>query len=202
MPNWFQATIGKVGHVVDGITDNVMDKVGDALDGLDDLGPAVERLKDAGMSSNTLAKETTELCLSTHDKSLQMMEFCQDLKETLATSTEGGIAADTLDTIQDLLSGEKVQSAMGLAKEMSAYAKTCVEKSVQMVSTVVIVVVMCVCVCHCRRIRRKERTHRLRRFSCVSLFSYSTHPALLQYSAIMHYDLYLRLLFRFQNRFP
>ena len=127
--------MNKVGSAAHGITDSVLDKVGNVIDGLDDLGPAVENLKHAGQSSNALAKETTELCQSTHSKSQQMMEFCNDLKETFGSSTEGGtITADKLDTIQELLSGEKVQTAMGLAKEMSEYAKTCVEKSVQMVS--------------------------------------------------------------------
>jgi hypothetical protein len=95
-----------------------------------------------------------------------MIQFCGDLKDTLAAATTtttttstknttksrdggeeaggggdeiggnsgGGIQADAFDTIQDLLSGEKVHTAMGLAKEMSEYAKECVEKSVQMVS--------------------------------------------------------------------
>ena len=133
MPNWIQNALHTVGNAVDDLADDVMDKVGDAMDGLDFAPELMESLRNAGQSSNTLAKETTDLCESTFDKSDQMMQFCCDLKDTLATSTEGGITADTLDTIQDLLSGEKVQTAMGLAKEMSDHAKACVEKSVQMV---------------------------------------------------------------------
>lgn len=126
MPNWIQNALHTVGNAVDDLADNVMDGL--------DFGPELmESLQGAGQSTNTLARETTDLCESTFVKSDQMMEFCSDLKDTLATSTEGGITADTLDTIQDLLSGEKVQTAMGLAKEMSDHAKACVEKSVQMV---------------------------------------------------------------------
>jgi hypothetical protein len=113
-----------------------------------------ERIRDAGVSSNTLAKETMELCQATHSKSEQMLEFCSDLKDTLVAATtsptsttvsrdgtegsgggkgddiggSGGIQADAFDTIQDLLSGEKVHTAMGLAKEMSGYAKECVTR--------------------------------------------------------------------------
>ena len=132
MPNWFQNTLSNVGDAVDNLADDVLDKLGDVLDGLD-LGPEMERIKDAAISSNTLAKETTTLCESTHSKADQMMEFCLDLKETLETSTQRGISPETLDTIQDLLSGEKLHTAMELAKEMSLYAKDCVDKSVQMV---------------------------------------------------------------------
>jgi hypothetical protein len=39
-----------------------------------------------------------------------------------------------LDTIQDFLSGEKAQTVMGLAKEISDHAKAYVEKSMEMVS--------------------------------------------------------------------
>jgi hypothetical protein len=81
----------------------------------------VEYLRDAGRSSNTLARETTDLCQLTFTKSDKMVEFRSDLK-------------DTLDTIQDLLSGEKAQTVMGLAKEISDHAKACVEKSMEMVS--------------------------------------------------------------------
>lgn len=168
MPNnWFQSTLQTVGSAVDGFADNVLDQVVDRMGNTIDLGQdMIERIRDAGITSNTLAKETMELCQSTHSKSEQMIQFCGDLKDTLAAATTttttttstknttksrdggeeeggggdesggnsgGGIQADAFDTIQDLLSGEKVHTAMGLAKEMSEYAKECVEKSVQMV---------------------------------------------------------------------
>jgi hypothetical protein len=153
MPNWFQSTLQTVGSAVDGFADDVLDQVVDRIGDIDLGQDMMERIRDAGISSNTLAKETMQLCQSTHSKSEQMLEFCGDLKDTLAAATtsttnttsrdagegggdvssSGGIQADAFDTIQDLLSGEKVLTAMGLAKEMSGYAKECVEKSVQMV---------------------------------------------------------------------
>ena len=129
MPNWFKKTLHAVGDAIDDLRDDMMDQWEDL-----DFTPNLEQLTEAGAKSNTLARETIELCLSTHSKSLQMMEFCTDLKETFETTTRGGIQADTLDTIQDLLSGEKLQNAMELAKEMSQSAGTCIERSVAMVS--------------------------------------------------------------------
>jgi hypothetical protein len=130
MPGWLKNTFNSV---VDDFADDLVEQVADAVGNVD-FGPAVSSLKEAGMSANSLAKETTELCLSTQSKSEQMSSFCDELKDTLTGFDEGGVNAEAFETIQELMSGEKVQSAMALAKDMNVDALKCVEKSVEMVS--------------------------------------------------------------------
>jgi putative lipoic acid-binding regulatory protein len=132
MPSWLDNTFKAVGSAVDDFADDIVEQVVDHVGDME-FGPAIDQIKEAGLSSNKLAKETTELCRSTQTKSQDMMEFCGELKETLTASTEGGVSADAFETIQELLSGDKVQTAMGLAKEMNEDAKKCVDKSVEMV---------------------------------------------------------------------
>lgn len=133
MPSWLDNTFKAVGSAVDDFADDIVEQVVDHVGDME-FGPAIDQIKEAGLSSNKLAKETTELCRSTQTKSQDMMEFCGELKETLTASTEGGVSADAFETIQELLSGDKVQTAMGLAKEMNEDAKKCVDKSVEMVT--------------------------------------------------------------------
>mmetsp|Transcript_3453 Transcript_3453/g.5760 ORF Transcript_3453/g.5760 Transcript_3453/m.5760 type:complete len:574 (+) Transcript_3453:122-1843(+) len=136
MPGWLKNKLSAVHSVVDDFKDDMVEQVADAVSNVD-LGPAVNSLKDAGCSANSLAKETTELCRSTQTKSQLMMGFCGELKDTLTGFEKeggGGISADAFETIQELMSGEKVQSAMALAKDMNDDAMKCVDKSVEMVT--------------------------------------------------------------------
>ena len=135
MPGWLSNTLNAV---VDEYGDDIVKQVQNqvsthAASHLDAMGPAVTDLKDAALRSNTLAKETTELCRSTETKSQQMMGFCDDLKETL-TGFKGSVDADAFGTIQELLSGDKVTAAMSLARDMNDHASQCVDKSVEMVT--------------------------------------------------------------------
>jgi len=135
MPSWLSNTLNSV---VDEYGDDIINEVTkqvsqQAASHIDDFGPAVSSLKDAALKSNSLAKETTELCRSTETQSQQMAEFCQDLKETL-TTFQGNVNADAFATIQELLSGDKVQTAMSLANDMNDQASKCVDKSVEMVT--------------------------------------------------------------------
>jgi hypothetical protein len=131
MPGWLKNTFN---YIVFDFADDLVEQITDAVGNVD-FGPAVCSLKEAGKSANSLAKETIELCLSTKSKSEQMSSFCGELKDTLAGVDEGGgVNADAFETIQELMSGEKVQSAMALAKDMNVDALKCVDKSIEMVS--------------------------------------------------------------------
>jgi len=114
------------------------DLASSALDGAQDLlGDAgidlscVENAKNRVCDVNGLAKESIEYCVNTLAKSNDMLSFAMEIKDTLDGFKDGMDASD-LKTVKELIEGDKMKAAMGLAGEMDDIALTCIEKSLQM----------------------------------------------------------------------
>jgi hypothetical protein len=126
MPGWLKNQISKISDaVVDQVTEQLVAHAGD-------LGPTVESLKAAGLKCNSLALETTELCRGTETIGDTMLSIGSELQETLS-GFQGAVDASAFETIQNLLSGDKLQIAMRLAKDMNIKATECVDKSMEMI---------------------------------------------------------------------
>lgn len=117
--------------LVDSVIDKLPDQVGDRLEALD-FGEAVGQLKDIAQRTETAARETMEICSSTHAKREQMIAFADDILSTLKKLPDGD--ATVLDTIKDLTDGDRVLAAKELATGLDVAAKSCVDKSMEMMN--------------------------------------------------------------------
>lgn len=128
MPGWLKNKISKISDaVIDQVTEQVTAHAGDL-----NLGPTVESLKASGRQCHSLALETTELCRGTETIGDTMLSIGSELQETLS-GFQGAVDASAFETIQKLLSGDRLQTAMALAKDMSIKATECVGKSIEMI---------------------------------------------------------------------
>jgi gas vesicle protein len=108
--------------------DVVESQIGDG-----DLEQTSSSLRAVGRDCHRLAKETMALCDETMDKSDQVVSFGEEIQSTLV-ELSSNMDASTIDTIRDLIDGDKVTAARSLAGEMDGLAKTCVTKSVEMIT--------------------------------------------------------------------
>jgi uncharacterized protein YjbJ (UPF0337 family) len=124
----------KAAKLVDDVADKLPDQIGDKLEALSgvDCGQAMGQLKDIAQRTETAARETMEICSSTHTKREQMIAFADDILSTMKKLPDGD--ASVLDTIQDLTDGDKVLAAKELATGLDVAAKSCVEKSMEMMN--------------------------------------------------------------------
>lgn len=114
----------------------VQDVVTDKLNDID-LGDTVESFKVSGMECNQISKETSELCACTISKSAEMVAFGQDIQATLREFKQGEtMDASAFESIRDLVSGDKMKAATALAGEMDNLALTCVDKSIEMITSI------------------------------------------------------------------
>ena len=102
-------------------------------------------IKRAGDECYTTARETSGLCRITIEKANEMVQFGQELQTTLddvtGSSTSkssssrgiGSMDASKFAIIQDLMDGDRIQSATNLARELSELSLKCVDKSQEMI---------------------------------------------------------------------
>ena len=102
-------------------------------------------MKRAGGQCARTAKETSELCETTISKARQMVDFGMEIKSTLDDLSGGGgsghsarsvIDASRFETIQELISGDKMKAAWNLATEMDDLALNCVNQSIKMIDSI------------------------------------------------------------------
>lgn len=123
----------KAGNLAASMADKLPDNVGESLKALtntDQYGAAISQLKDIAQRTESAASETIEICSSTQTKREQMIAFAEDILSTLKKLPDGD--ATVLDTIKDLTDGGKVLAAKELATGLDVAAKSCVEKSSEM----------------------------------------------------------------------
>lgn len=138
MPKWWKEAVNKVGDAfedVGGAIEDVAETVLDAgIDLVDDgqCYQTVAALHKNGKECYQLATDTTELCTSTATRGDEMIEFGEEITGTLrGFSTK--MDTDTLETIKDLMDGDRLRESMQLCQEMDDIALSCVDKSVRMV---------------------------------------------------------------------
>jgi len=119
MPGWLKNKLSKATEPV-------------AANADDELEPTVTSWKAAGLKCNALALDTVELCRGTEVMGDNMLSIGTELQETLS-GFQGAVDASAFATIQNLLSGDKVHNALGLARDMKTKAIECVSKSVEMI---------------------------------------------------------------------
>ncbi|KAG7368978.1 hypothetical protein IV203_031721 [Nitzschia inconspicua] len=124
----------KAANLMESVADKLPDQIGDKLDALKstDYGQAVGQLKDIAQRTEKAARETVEICSNTHTKREQMIAFADDILSTLKKLPDGD--ASVLDTIKDLTDGDKVLAAKELASGLDVAAKSCVDKSLEMMN--------------------------------------------------------------------
>jgi uncharacterized protein YukE len=124
----------KAAKLVDNVADKLPDQVGDRLEALTDMdfGESVGQLKDIAQRTEKAARETMEICSNTQKKREQMIAFADEILSTLKKLPDGD--ASVLDTIKDLTEGEKVLAAKELATGLDVAAKSCVDKSIEMIN--------------------------------------------------------------------
>lgn len=132
MPGWLRKKIKKLAtDLADDVVEQVTQQVTEQLSE-QDLGDTVTNLRETGAKTNVLATETTNLCDKTAQTSQKMMDLASDIQSTLQTVSSNGLDASKFQTIQELLSGDKLMGAMALAQDVKQDALQCVEKSVEM----------------------------------------------------------------------
>lgn len=144
MTKWWKKALDKVGDAFEDVGDafeDVGDKIEDGFDSMVDSGmdlvksgdcyQTIKKLSDNGTECYTLAKETTELCLETKARGKEMVEFGEEITSTLR-GFSSKMDVDTLETIKDLMDGDRLRESMELCKEMDDIALSCVDKSVRM----------------------------------------------------------------------
>jgi hypothetical protein len=133
MPRWLK----KMGKLADKITDSVVErvteKVTSELGSVDDLGPAVSKLKETALQCHQTARETVEICAATEDKRQAMIDFASEIQSTLSGLKDAD--ASVLETIKQLTEGQRIESAIALARGLDETAVQCVEKSIKMIDT-------------------------------------------------------------------
>ncbi|CAB9527464.1 expressed unknown protein [Seminavis robusta] len=137
MPKWWQTAVGKVGDAIEDVGDAIEDAAEDVWDAGEDLVKngtcykTVSKLHQNGSECYQLAVETSELCETTQQRGNDMIEFGSEITETLhGFSTKMDV--ETLETIKDLMDGDRLRESMQLAKDMDDIALSCVDKSVRM----------------------------------------------------------------------
>jgi hypothetical protein len=120
-----------VKELVGASKDDLVGKVSDTFSGTN-LGSATNSVKERGSQCYQVARETVELCETTKSKSDQMVAFGSEIQSTLQ-SFGSSVDASALDTIRDLMDGDKLKEAMDIAKDMDVIALGCIDKSVQMI---------------------------------------------------------------------
>jgi hypothetical protein len=138
---WFESFTNKIGDAVQDAAEDaahaVVNTGQDLLEGSVDLvqsGKCYQTIDTLSKSSTRcyqLSRETSELCHTTQAKGHEMIAFGSDIQTTLA-DFDGKMDPNTLETIKDLMDGDKLREAMTLAQDMRALAVSCVEKSVEM----------------------------------------------------------------------
>lgn len=139
MTKWYEKVINKVGDVIDDAGDAIQDVAEDVLDSTTDLVKngkcykTVAALQENGTECYTLATETRQLCEDTQARGEEMITFGSEITDTLrGFSTK--MDAESLETIKDLMDGDRLRESMELAKGMDEIALTCVDKSCRMIT--------------------------------------------------------------------
>jgi len=109
--------------------EQVFDGAQDILESLD--LDCVEDTKNRVREVDGLARETFDFCTDTVAKSTEMISFAMDIKDTLDGFRDGMDASD-LKTVKELIEGDKMKAAMGIAGEIDDIALTCINKSIEM----------------------------------------------------------------------
>mmetsp|Transcript_21989 Transcript_21989/g.32477 ORF Transcript_21989/g.32477 Transcript_21989/m.32477 type:complete len:299 (-) Transcript_21989:77-973(-) len=94
-------------------------------------GADADKLQNAGSKVGRLARETSGHCVETNTKSQQLIAFATDVKTTFVGFADG-IDPSDFQNVQSLVSGDKMNSNIALAKEMDDLALQCVNKSMEM----------------------------------------------------------------------
>lgn len=151
MPERLKKAADKVKHAYDNAVDKVEDAFENAADAIVDAGTGllkdgtdlvkagkcyttVSKLKDSGKECYTLASETSELCQTTQTRGQEMIDFGSEITSTLQGFSTTKMDVETLETIKDLMDGDRLRESMALAKDMDDIALKCVEKSVRMMT--------------------------------------------------------------------
>lgn len=133
MPRWLK----KVGKFADKITDSVVErvteKISSELGNIDDLGPAVSKLNETASQCHDTARETVEICSATEGKRQAMIDFASEIQSTMSGLKNAD--ASVLETIKQLTDGQRIESAIALARGLDETAIQCVEKSIKLIDT-------------------------------------------------------------------
>lgn len=130
MGRWLKKATKLAKKVADKLPGDVGDQVTSMLEGAD-YGQALGQVKDIAHRTEKAARETREICESTATKRTQMIAFSDDIVKTLQQLPQGD--ASLLDTIKEMIDGDKVLAAKELASGLDVAAKSCVDKSIEMI---------------------------------------------------------------------
>jgi len=139
MVPWYKKVVNKVGDSIKDAADAVVDGATDILEDGTDLVKngkcyeTVSSLQKHGAECFTLAKETSDLCETTQTRGQEMMDFGNDITSTLQ-GFSNKMNAETLETIKDLMDGDKLQASLALAQDMDDIALSCIDKSCRMIA--------------------------------------------------------------------
>jgi hypothetical protein len=122
MPEWF-----------DNIKDDVLERIDDIQENLDDFHPILGGIKEKAQECQQAAADTIEICRATQESRDQMIHFASEIVNNLTSLRGAKNAADILSAIQELTRGERVREAQQLAKGLGEAALGCVAKAKTMV---------------------------------------------------------------------
>ena len=135
--------LGRIGDFVEDRVDDVKDAYDKVDDFVDENRPIIiniNGIRNAGRDCHNNARETSELCVETVAKAREMVDFGLEIKASLTGMTAGGssdsntvVQSSALETIKDLIDGDKMKAAMALAGELDGLALKCVDRSVAMI---------------------------------------------------------------------
>jgi hypothetical protein len=118
MPEWF-----------DNIKEDVTARIDDIQENLDDFHPILGGIKEKARECQQAASDTMEICSTTQEKRKQMIDFANEIVDTLTSLRGAKNPAEILSAIQELTRGERVREAQELAKGLDKAALECVEKA-------------------------------------------------------------------------
>lgn len=92
----------------------------------------IKGIRSAGTKVHAASRETADLCVTTVAKAEEVVAFGLELRETLDGLSEADgktMDASKFEVIRDLVDGDRIREATGLASELGGLALRCVDKS-------------------------------------------------------------------------
>jgi hypothetical protein len=105
------------------------------LDNVSRYNADLNGLYTAGENAKKLAEELIKLCESTLSRSLDVLDFAAEIKDTLS-SLKGGINLKSIKAILELIDSDKMRNSITLVRDLDGLAIDCVDKSTVMKETV------------------------------------------------------------------
>jgi hypothetical protein len=126
MGKWWKNTVEKVGDAIEDVLEDGVDLVKNGK-----CYQTVSKIQESGKECYQLARDTSELCHTTLSRGQEMIDFGSEITSTLRGFSMK-MDVETLETIKDLMDGDRLRESMKLAKDMDDIALSCVDKSVRM----------------------------------------------------------------------